>query len=52
MKKKYFKPEIEVLDEECSELLVTSPIGVTSNLTDDETIEVSEEPVEDGFWGR
>ena len=52
MKKKYFKPEIDVLDEECCELLVTSKTGVTSNLTGDETIEVGEEPVEDGFWGR
>ena len=51
MKKKYLKPELYVIEEVSSELLVAS-LGVSSNLSGDETIEVNEEDVEDGFWGR
>ena len=52
MKKKYLKPELYVIEEVSSELLVSSLGSVNSNLSDDETIVVNEEDVEDGFWGR
>ena len=52
MKKKYLKPELYVIEEVSSELLVSSLGSVNSNLSDDETIVVSEDNDDEGFWGR
>ena len=53
MKEKYLKPKQCVLDMQPCELMAISLGNVDTNLEDDdEKIIVSEEPIEEGFWGR
>jgi len=53
MKEKYLKPKQCVLEMQPCELMAISLGSVNTNLEgDDETIVVSEETVEEGFWGR
>ena len=53
LKEKYLKPKQHVLEMEPCELMAVSLGNVDTNLEDDdEKIIVSEEPVEEGFWGR
>ena len=52
MKEKYLKPKQYVLEMQPCELLVVSVGSVSSNLDGNESVSVSEEPVDEGFWGR
>ena len=52
MKEKYFKPKQCILEMQPCELMAVSLGSVNTNLEDEESIVVSEETVEEGFWGR
>lgn len=54
MKEKYFKPKQCILEMQPCELMAVSLGSVNTNLEGEESIVVSEEPIEEGegLWGR